>query len=56
MASEETLLAWITKSIKERCTLFHRTYTDKFIKLWRLRAIYRANGIKQKVIRTTKMP
>ena len=56
LTSEETLLAWITKSIPERCTLFHRTYTDKFIKPWRLRAVYRVNGIKKKVIRTKKMP
>lgn len=56
LASESTLLAWVTKSIKERCVLFHRQYPDKFIKPWRLRAIYRANLIKKKVIRTTKMP
>lgn len=49
-------MAWVTKSIPERCTLFHRTYTDKFIKPWRLRTVYRVNGIKRKVIRTKKMP
>ena len=56
LASEKTLMAWITKSIKERCIFFHRSYPDKFIKPWRLRAIYKANLIKKKVIRTTKMP
>ena len=56
LTSEETLKAWITKSIKERCIFFHRSYPDKFIKPWRLLAIYKANLIKRKVIRTTKMP
>ena len=56
LTSESTLLAWVTKSIKDRCVLFHRSYPDKFIKPWKLRAVYRANLIKKKAILTTKMP
>ena len=56
ICSESTLKAWVTKSIKERCVLFHRQFPEKFIKPWRLRMIYRVNLIKRKTIKITKMP
>ena len=40
----------------ERTVLFHRTFPDKFIKLWRLREVYRQNLIKIKAINMAKMP
>ena len=46
----------MTKSIKERCVLFHRQFPEKFIKPWRLRMIYKVNIIKRKMIKITKMP
>lgn len=49
-------MAWVSRSLEARCVLFHRQFTDKFIKPWRLRAVYRANGIKQKVVNVRKMP
>ena len=56
ICSESTLKAWVTRSIKERCVLFHRQYPEKFIKPWRLRMIYKVNLIKRKTIKITKMP
>ena len=56
LTSQETLSAWVTKSIVERTALFHRSFPDKFIKLWRLHKVYQANLVKKKVIRVTKMP
>ena len=46
----------MSRTIEERTILFHRMFPGKHIKPWRLRAIYRANLIKLKLIRITKMP
>ena len=56
LTSKETLTAWATKSLQERTILFHRSYPDKFIKVWRLREVYRQNGIQNKSILVRKMP
>ena len=56
LTSKETLTAWATKSLVQRTVLFHRSYPDKFIKVWRLREVYRQNGIKNKSILVRKMP
>ena len=56
LTSKETLTAWATKSLIQRTVLFHRSYPDKFIKVWRLREVYRQNGIKNKSILVRKMP
>ena len=56
LTSESTLKSWVTRSIQERCVLFHRQFPDKFIKPWRLRFVYKQNLIKQKVINIAKMP
>ena len=56
LTKESTLKLWVTRSIKERCVLFHRQFPDKFIKPWRLRYIYKQNLIKQKAINIAKMP
>lgn len=56
LTSQETLIAWATKSLLERTILFHRSYPDKFIKVWRLREVYKQNGIKNKKIFVNKMP
>ena len=56
LTSKETLTAWATKSLRERTVLFHRSYPDKFIKVWRLREVYRQNGIKNKKVLVQKMP
>ena len=46
ICAESTLKSWVSRSIKERCILFHRQFPDKFIKAWRLRYIYKQNLIK----------
>ena len=56
LTHESTLTAWADKSIVARTLLFHRRFLDKKIKIWRLRAIYKANGIKKKAIRAAKIP
>ena len=56
LCSEDTLNSWVTKSISQRCVLFHRQFPEKFIKPWRLRMIYKVNLIKRKAINITKMP
>ena len=56
LTSESTLKSWVSRSIQERCVLFHRQFPDKFIKPWRLRFVYKQNLIKQKVINIAKMP
>ena len=56
LTAESTLKSWVSRSIEERCLLFHRQFPDKFIKPWRLRFVYRQNLIKQKSINIAKMP
>ena len=51
LCAESTLKSWVSRSILERSLLFHRQFPDKFIKVWRLREVYRKNGIKAKSIR-----
>ena len=46
LTSESTLKSWVSRSIQERCVLFHRQFPDKFIKPWRLRFVYKQNLIK----------
>ena len=45
---------WAGLTLKERCKLFHRKFTNKIIApmtLWRL---YKKNGIKRKAVRKAK--
>ena len=46
LCAESTLKSWVSRSIQERCVLFHRQFPDKFIKSWRLRFVYKQNLIK----------
>ena len=41
LTAESTLKSWVSRSIQERCLLFHRQFPDKFIKPWRLRFVYK---------------
>ena len=41
LTSKETLAAWATRSLVERTILFHRAYPEKFIKVWKLRKVYK---------------
>ena len=41
LCAESTLKSWVSRSIQERCLLFHRRFPDKFIKPWRLRFVYK---------------
>lgn len=36
--------------------LFHRNFPDKFIKVWRLRQVYKQNGVKLKKVLNQKKP
>ena len=51
-----TLRAWAGRGLRERAVLFQRCFPDRSITHWQLRRIYKANGIKRKVIRVTHMP
>ena len=55
LRSERTLELWSGKTMKERCVLFHRQFTDKRIAVTSLRRLYLRLKIKRKKVRQEKV-
>ena len=51
----ETLEKWISRSLKERCVLFHRHFGNHRINPTLLRKLYHIYKIKRKKIKFTKL-
>ena len=50
LLSEQTLRQWRPHSLRSRCRLFQRRFPGNSISVHTLRKIYRAYGIRQRVL------
>ena len=54
LTADNTLERWAGKTLKERCALFHRQFTNKRIAVTTLRRLYLRHKIKRKKVRQQK--
>ena len=55
LTSQDTLMRWAGKTLKERSKLVHRIYPDKRIAMSSLRCLYLKHKIKRKKVRQEKI-
>ena len=56
ICNQENQRRWAILSIKKRCTLFHRTFNDRYIKKGVMVKIMKMAGLKKKKIEVCNVP